>query len=119
MHANELILYVADQARAKAFYADVLGLVPTPCSSGLVSRSNWATAARTVKISSREGVVVSSCSRSDRNCMPAPAWSRRVGGGRGWIGRADQASDQEDIAGPCVVQGPLELGACRRRRPCR
>lgn len=29
MHANELILYVADQARAKAFYADVLGLIPT------------------------------------------------------------------------------------------
>ena len=23
-----------------------------------------------------------------------------------------RASGQEDIAGPCVVQGPLELGAC-------
>lgn len=29
MHANELILYVADQARARAFYAAVLGSEPS------------------------------------------------------------------------------------------
>ena len=83
MHANELILYVADQALRKAFYADVLGLAPAACSSGLVSRSNWATAARTVKISSREGVVVSSCSRRGSELYAARPHGVDAGGGRG------------------------------------
>lgn len=112
MHANELILYVADQARAKAFYADVLGLVPTLDVPGMTEFDLVGTTRRGSSTGTNRpgpggrgkgGPVLGRAGRqladpdgrgSIGTVCRAPAWSRRAGEVAGGSADPIEAPDQ-------------------------